>query len=433
MKSKQFALLAGAMLVLAVFISAAAASNWVEFQNDKENTGVTPDAGPDDATISELWTVPVGNGYVNTVSLALRDYVYVQGFTDLWKYNKTTGEFVDYVNVSAGSFQNACPASDGDNIIYVIDTGYSSGREPRISAIYADNMTPKYRYVIFEDDRLRQCSCPVTYYKDSNGTEFLFVGTVNMAAEDNVNLTDDGTYYCLYAENGTEVWHYDSNHDCGYYWAGAAVVGDYVVFGDDKANLTSVNIYDGSINNSITLPANNKEVRSSVTYVNLGGTHNLYVSNKDGRVYRATIDLNNNGALTYVERSSDMGISTSTPAHVNYANEDRLYVGYGNWQGGKVLCFNASDLSDVIWNTGNLDGGAFQCSPAVAYNGTGNPRMFVTCNGLGGYVYRITDMGETASNVRWRGSGYTYALPGVAISGDYAYFGNDNGRLYAIQ
>jgi hypothetical protein len=46
MKSKQFALLAGAMMVPAVITPAAAAANWTQFQGNVWNTGVTPDPGP---------------------------------------------------------------------------------------------------------------------------------------------------------------------------------------------------------------------------------------------------------------------------------------------------------------------------------------------------------------------------------------------------
>lgn len=86
--------------------------------------------------------------------------------------------------------------------IYTIDTGYMSSptERPKISSTNTDGTT-NYNRVPFGNIG-EQCSTPLTYYKDSNGKEFLFTATTKMSGQDPTNLTDDETYYCFYAKNG---------------------------------------------------------------------------------------------------------------------------------------------------------------------------------------------------------------------------------------
>ncbi|WP_243685321.1 outer membrane protein assembly factor BamB family protein [Methanosarcina barkeri] len=407
--------------MLVAFASVAAASNWSQFQKNEKHTGITSDEGPDDATISVNGNTLVGSG-IETVPVVLGNYVYVEGASKLYKYDKSTLNYVADCTVAATGIQNANPASDGNNIIYVVDTGYGSNQQ-KITAVYASNMTEKWSTNFAPASQ--QCSCPITYYND-NGVGKLFVGTVNMSTTDPVNLSDDGTYFAFYADNGTEIWSRETTTGGGYYWAGAAVVGNYLVYPDDAGTLTSVSISDGTKVNETDL--SNKQIRSSATYN--ADDHLIYVAGKDKYVHAVAIDPNTGNLSTHTTSSQMVYSSTSTPAY--NAADDRIYVGCGSMiNGGYLYCLNATTLASH-WVTEEDEIGNIQSSPAVADDGINNPLIFVTGNDGDGLVYRITDLGNGYSITSNGPPNATYSLAGVAISDNYAYFGNDDGYLYQV-
>ncbi|AKJ37836.1 outer membrane protein assembly factor BamB family protein [Methanosarcina barkeri] len=422
MKNKHFSLLACVMIMLVAFASVAAASNWSQFQKNEKHTGITSDNGPDGATISVNGNILVGSG-IETVPVTLGNYVYVEGASKLYKYDKSTLNYVADCTVAAGGIQNANPASDGNNIIYVVDTGYGSNQQ-KITAVYASSMTEKWSTNFAPASQ--QCSCPITYYND-NGVGKLFVGTVNMSTTDPVNLSDDGTYFAFYADNGTEIWSRATTTGGGYYWAGATVVGNFLVYPDDTGTLTSVYISNGTKVDDKDL--SNKQIRSSATYN--ADDQLIYVAGKDKYVHAVAINPNTGMLGTHTTSSRMAYSSTSTPAY-NTA-DDRIYVGCGSMiNGGYLYCLNATTLT-TIWDTsGDPAIGNIQSSPAVADDGINNPLIFVTGNDAIGKVYRIKDLGNTYSITSDDPPNATYSLAGVAISDNYAYFGNDNGYLYQV-
>ena len=403
--------------MLVAFASVAAASNWSQFQKNEKHTGITSDDGPDDATISVNGNILVGSG-IETVPVVLGNYVYVEGASKLYKYDKSTLNYVADCTVTAGGIQNANPASDGNNIIYVVDTGYGSNQQ-KITAVYASNMTEKWSTNFAPASQ--QCSCPITYYND-NGVGKLFVGTVNMSTTDPVNLSDDGTYFAFYADNGTEIWSRATTTGGGYYWAGAAVVGNFLVYPDDAGTLTSVNISDGTKVNETDL--SNNQIRSSATYN--ADDHLIYVAGKDSNVYAVEIDPAT-GTFGASKNYTMLKGSTSTPAY--NAADHRIYAACGAYNSGYMYCLNATTLNR-IWYL-NLRH-KIQSSPAVADDGTNTPQIFVTDNDATGNIYRIIDNGNSATFQAVTPSSNTYSLAGVAISDNYAYFGNDNGYLYQV-
>jgi len=405
------------MIMLVAFASVAAASNWSQFQKNEKHTGITIDEGPDDATISVNGNILVGSG-IETVPVILGNYVYVEGASKLYKYDKSTLNYVADCTVTAGGIQNANPASNGNNIIYGVDTGYGSNQQ-KITAVYASNMTEKWSTNFAPASQ--QCSCPITYYND-NGVGKLFVGTVNMSTTDPVNLSDDGTYFAFYADNGTEIWSRATTTGGGYYWAGAAVVGNYLVYPDDAGTLTSVYISNGTRANETDISTN--QIRSSATYN--ANDNFVYVAGKDKKVY--AVEINPSTGIFGTSQSFTMAKgSTSTPAY--NAADNRIYAACGAYNAGRLYCLSATTL-DEIWNVDLQH--KIQSSPAVADDGTNDPQIFVTDNDATGKVYRITDNGNSATFQAVTPSSNTYSLAGVAISDNYAYFGNDNGYLYQV-
>ena len=226
---KQLAVIIGAILAIsavAVMPAMAMASDWQQFQKDETNIGITDDFGPVNPDLNfsvSSWkrSTETGGWYgIDTVPIVVGDYVYVVATSKLFKFNKNTGEEVWNATIdSTPNFQLSTPAY-GNGKIFVANTH---------GELYAINATTgdECWHVSVCDGQL---NTPIVYYKapdESQGR--IFFGDWNGPKK----------YYC-YWENGTQCWSRSSTSGGGYYWAGAAVIGDYLVYGDDAGYLTSV-------------------------------------------------------------------------------------------------------------------------------------------------------------------------------------------------
>jgi outer membrane protein assembly factor BamB len=429
MKQKQFALMVSAVMVLALFASGAAASDWTQFQGNVENTGVTSDAGPGpdiyNATVVATYTESSSWAGIDTAPLAIDGYVYTLGIDEFYKSGtyQLPPFFIPRFTVGwseetgGTTFQNVCPAyNDDDEVFCVVNSANLATQQPTFTFLDSDGDIVNNVDQLAFAPATHQCSSPVKYY-NNDGIGLLLTGTANMSAEDDVNLTDDGTYYCLYADNGTEYWSRDTQSGEGYYWAGAAIIegtsDTYVVYGDDAGHLVSVTIDGTDVDeDSITTD----EIRSSVCYNSNASV--LYFTSKDGNIYCVEFDESTGefGSVT----SQSIGSSTSTPAY-NDENQ-RVYVGSSSG----VYCLE-DDLT-LVWSYTSTNG-PVQASPVVS-TGNSNPIVYVTTNCADGTLYAIEDLGSSCSVTSSKPSGYDYTLQGVAISGSYLYFGNDAGYVY---
>lgn len=234
----------------------------------------------------------------------------------------------------------------------------------------------------------------------------------------------------------------------GYYWAGAAVIGDYLVYGGDKDNLTSVYWRNGTFVDSLNISTSGgtvRDIRSSIAW-NVSATNSNYghifftnkTSGGGGSAYVSKIGFNKSTGLrghfnsSDWTSSSDIKYSTSTPA----IYKRRVYVGGGNFSTGNpaLLCLNESNITDKKWEF--TPNGAVQSSPALSIQGS-DVYIYFTTNANNGTVYCLKDGGSSYEE-KWkytteqaRGSG-GYILQGVAISDGWVFFGNDGGYLYGI-
>lgn len=280
----------------------------------------------------------------------------------------------------------------------------------------------------------------------------------------NTPITTDGTYLYFGTWSGNSAQPYyqvkisDSSYKTftpasnGFYWAGAAVVGDYVYFGSDGGKLywRSVSDFDAT-GDSMTLPSVNSNaagnVRSSImvdgtkiyfttqypTGTNSSSYGNFYCfdvsSGTPSFAWGANIQATYNGT-TY------SGNCTSTPV---IAASGNIYVGfYSGFTAGGLMKITAPTSGTV--GTASLitvSGAAFtqpvQCTPVVYTSGNYDYFYFNTNSGTGaGYCFRVSKTGTNASQ-RWKTDNDTYALGGMAISNGYAVFGNDYNHLYIVK
>ncbi|WP_141241588.1 PKD domain-containing protein, partial [Methanosarcina spelaei] len=248
-------------------------------------------------------------------------------------------------------------------------------------------------------------------------------------------------YYC-YDEAGNEVWSRTSttqtSSEGSYYWAGAAVIGNSLVYGDDDGHLVSVNKDTGAniaeVDVSKEFGVTCGKIRSSVLYVE--ELKRIYFTSTGGYCFALGFNPANGTFKTSDKHSLKVTYSTSTPAYY----EGRIYMGTGAAMGGagKGLYCLDSDLSGVIWNypTGVI----IQSSPAISTyydDGDGEVYIYFTENdNKKGGVYCLKDLPDSTSpELVWSyvESGKTaYSLQGVAISDGWVYFGSDNKYIFGF-
>ena len=421
----------GIVLVISasVAIAIASASDWQQFQRDHENRGITDD----DAVVNPLLPPIKANGslkpnrsWYNTTAtcsgfagidvtpivadVSGEDIVFVHVCNgEVWAFYAENGT-LKWKNTTqpgpAFGFQLATPAySPLTNRLFVPT---AKGK------LFILNASTGSKVV--NSDGISVCSncqlnTPVTYY---NGR--VFFGDWNGPKK----------YYC-YWENGTQCWNRSSTSGGGYYWAGAAVIGDYLVYGDDKGNLTSVYWCNGTtadeINVSAVYGVTANEIRSSITWNETYGR--IYFTSKGGYCYALGFNKSTGEFNTSDKWYTYIGYSTSTPV----VYDGKVYVGQGGFgNNGKLYCLN--ELNGGVEWTYTPNGGV-QSSPVIS---TSSNTLYFTTNCDHGRVYCLYLNGtykwhfETFEN----GTSGGYVLQGVALSDGRVFFGNDGGVLYSI-
>jgi outer membrane protein assembly factor BamB len=242
-----------------------------------------------------------------------------------------------------------------------------------------------------------------------------------------------GKYSCLNAADGSIIWQRTCTAAASYNRAGAAVVGEYLIFGDEAGNLTTVNKATGttmqeiSVKDAFNVPGG--KIRSSVSYSNASGM--AFFTIQSGYCCALGFDVGSGSFDTTKMWVTSIGFSTSTPA----VHNGKVYVGTGEYaaaQGANLICLDEGDGS-VLWNF-TADGGV-QSSPVISTHyddGDGEVYVYFTTNLLAGSVYCLDDEG----NQMWKYSPpeekQQYILQGVAIYNGMIYFGNDAGYLFAL-
>jgi|LGVE01.1.fsa_nt_gb outer membrane protein assembly factor BamB len=431
------------LTIMAVAITfATAQSDWEQFQKDDVNIGRTGDSAPTTSPI-EAWSntaessgwagievVPiVGNGSVFLIDC--KGYVY--------SFNTTTGvrnwRNTTLQDDASGHFELATPAYDND-ILYVATCHGNASTTTRLYALYTNNGTVKWKNETIKNewgaDECNQTNTPVLFYNGGTGNNVdddrIFFGTWKGSSY-------KGSYFCYYAKNGTQCWNRSSTNDRGYYWAGATVIGKYLVYGDDNGNLTSVYWCNGTTKDELDIGSS--RIRSSIVWnesdSNYG--HIFFTNRSSGYVTRIGFNNSTGGSYEGHFNTSDrwshsIGYTTSTPVVYN----GKVYVGQGGFGGsGRLYCLYESNGSEA-WNR-NAYGGV-QSSPALSIQ-NGDPYIYFTTNRASGQVWCVdkdNNIPQTEDDMdAWpkTPSNPSYTLQGVAISSGYIYFGNDAGYLFA--
>ncbi|WP_226990690.1 PKD domain-containing protein [Methanosarcina acetivorans] len=379
-------------------------SDTAMFKNNLYHTGVTSQAGPiDDPDL--VWSAHTG--YMNTDPLVLDDLLVSVCSHNISVHNRTTGEYI-WNTVTSG--ENLGPACYGNGKIF-----YPESSRGKLSAYDIRNGELLWN-ITGLGGSYSQLNTPVVY-EDHR----IYFGTC---------YGNPSAYYCYY-DNGTQCWSYEGG---GYYWAGAAVIGDYLVFGGEDMNLTSLNKNTGELVDEInvsavfSIPNSGSQIQSSVSYDE--NSSRCYFTTTSGSCCVIGFDKSTGKFVRTDKASHSIGPSTSTPAIYN----GRLYVGVGKMfkSGGEpcLFCLNASDLSEIWKYTAN---GIIQSSPTVSTyyeNSTGDIYIYFTTNVKNGTVYCLRDNASNTDAMEvWHWtppeSMQQYVLGGAVIKQGYLFFGNN--------
>ena len=287
-----------------------------------------------------------------------------------------------------------------------------------------------------------QINTPITKAGD-----YLYFGTWS-------GSTSKPYYQVNTTDNSYKTFTPDTEYKSGFYWAGAALVGDYVYFGGDNGKLywRSVSDFDAT-GSSMTLPSVNGNAAGNVrSSIMVDGTKIYFTSqypsgSSFGNFYCFDVSSGTpsfawgaNIQATY-SGTTYSGNCTSTPV---IAASGNIYVGfYSGFTAGGLMKITPPTSGTV--GTASLitvSGEAFtqpvQCTPVVYSTkslGKYSKDYFyfnTNSNGGAGYCFSVSVNGTDATQV-WATTGDTYALGGMAISNGYAVFGNDYNHLYVVK
>ena len=417
------------LVAIALTMSAASATDWPQFQKDEISIGWTTDCAPIRYPVM-AWNYSTGGGGwsgIDTTPIVADGKVFAlnyQGY--LYAFNATTGNYLWNVlcNADVGQFELAVPAYH-DGIVYAATSGGAAhvGRG-RVTAVYADNGSIRETVDLSGGANGFQLNTPVTYADNR-----IYVGSWKGGI---TTTNGSGTYFCLNASDVSDViWNRTADYNTGYYWAGSAVIGPYLVFGDDRSNVTCLDKETGAlidyINVSEAYGLNAKEIRSSIVWND--ANDRIYFTSKGGYAFALGFDQTTGHFIPADKWSTSIGYSTSTPV----VYDGRLYVGQGPFGSyGKVYCMSESDGS-VIWSTPNL--GGVQASPALSIV-DGRKFVYFTINNENGSAYCLEDLGSNYATQWIWNPPYPddqYILQGIVISDGMVYFGTDEGYVYALK
>ncbi|MFR3145008.1 hypothetical protein DW091_19370 [Eubacterium sp. AM05-23] len=388
------------------------ASYWSAFRKDSTNMAIVDTKLPTgDAAVMEKWKTD-GLGVGSPIIVG--DDLYIAGGKMLRRVDRNTGKVLaeQEMAINTGYFSYA---AYGDGKIFVpLNSGI-------LQAFDAETLKPLWRT---KGDG-QQPLCPVIY---DNGN--VYVGTSN-------GNGTKGSFFCVSSadtdtESSDEIQEYTwVDEDSACYWAGATIVGQAVVYGNEKGLVQARNKLTGEQIDSYQAESN---IRGSVAYDTARGT--LYFTAKDAqKVYAMTVNGDGSFNKGSVLSGDVNGLVTSTPVVYN----GRVYVMAGNISSrGGLNVFDAKTMN-LIYAV-DIDGPS-QSSPLLttAYATAENNQtvyLYVALNNSVGTVKVIKDFaGNKEPDVRdlYVPSNPQYCTASLVSDQEGTlYYKNDSGYLWAL-
>lgn len=403
-------------------------SAWPGYASGLNTTAPTPTD-----EVKESWVTQIKDSadWATNVSdpIYVGDYVYIAAGSKLLQLNAETGETEREGTLVA-------PINSIARMVYVdgrIIVPLSGGR---LQALTADRlatlwMTPALSATEQGD---QQSLSTLTL-----GDGCVYFGT----AVADWSVTYGGSLVCVDIQTGKVLW-FQENSEKGYYWSGAALVGSYVVVGDDAGAVIARDAKTGAEVSRVDVGAS---VRSTV--VTSDGGKTLFVVSMDGVLHR--LSLSDAGILSETGKVKFAKTSTSTPTisggKLFVGGQSETYIQVSKWVKayyGVLAVIDVESLS--VSEVSTIDGHAFvgdtngqatsaevKSAPVVSVqNGETYVYFTANCNPGGVYCYRL---GDTDASLIYTPDAdhQNYCMASITVGPDGTlYYVNDSGALFAI-
>lgn len=410
MKKRLISMALALLLLLSIVPAAFAAetADWPSFRGNDANNGITHVQTPRNPEEAELkWAVKYSTGWSGIPSpvIIAEDHLFVMCDNILKKLSMEDGSVVASAEMVAASSWGTTPALYADGKIFC-QLGSSN-----VQAFDAKTLESLW---VYTDDIKGQGQSPITY---SDGKIYIGFG-----------YGAESPFVCLDATTGEKVWRVTDPK--GWYWAGAVVVGNSVIYGTESGKLYSRNKLTGELITELVC-SETAMIRSTVSYDN----GKIYWMLNNATVCRANID-ENTGVLTDLTMKTiyENAWSTSTIAIC----DGILYTAAGSYKGGFYVVALDADTLEVLWE--QKQPAYPQCSMLVsdAYLDSGYVYLYTTYNNNPGglNVIKAKADGSEAETITL----YTpdqefqnYCICSVVTDKNGTlYYKNDSGTIFAI-
>lgn len=365
-------MLSACMLLGLIFVptqAQQAGDNGSGIRGDAYNNGITTARTPQTKEGSGLlWETTFGQGIYVGPPLYANGAIYTYGKNKIYKLNKHTGKIEAEGTTAVGSGIWDCafgstyfPVTYGDGKVYIAMLG------GKVQAFDANTLEKKWTYTYEGANGSTDANSPITY-KDGK----IYTGFGGKYGAPNVPTE----FVCISTKDGEKVW--STSEDGSFNWAGAAVVGNYVIYGSENGNIISRNKDTGYPADQQTVTSG--KVKASVTYDN----GKVYTITGDAQLIIADFNITDGtfANIKQIDCSQYGPESTSTPVVYNGI----VYVGVGKPYGaGKVVAVNPAE-EKVLWS---VDEAGYQQGAMLlsnAYEKEGYLYLYVTYNNYPGGI-----------------------------------------------
>lgn len=413
----------------AVKVRTIPTSQWPSFRGSPDNMAITAADTPISAEMAKVnWVRQIGTGYTNSpsVQIIVDDcLVTLTTAKKIYKLSLEDGSTVAEGSMTAATSWGYTPpvyASEEGYIIAPLSGGI-------LQAFDAETLESVWT---FTDAIGGQAVSSIAY---SDGK--LYVGFWKGEAK-------DANFVCVDASTGELQWSYTVTG--GFYWAGAAAVGDFIVVGtdDDSSGCTGNSkllVFKKTYGETETVePVDSADLtgcgdqRSSMAY----SEGKVYFTTKGGYLCSAAIDPAT-GTISDLKTKSFGAQSTSTP--VVYGDYVYFATGSGISTSGSSGNFviAAKDTLEVVGYIGLP--GYPQCSMllSTAYaESDGYLYFYSTYNAKPGGISLIkvkaADVSDTQLVELYDADGYSqYCITSIICDTDgNLYYKNDSGAVFSI-
>lgn len=292
---------------------------WPSFRGDESNQAITDALTPIDPEKTELlWNKLGGSGWSDapSVQIIVDNALVVLVNKNIYKLDLQTGEVLAQgTMVAKSSYGFTAPVYAEGMIICALTGG-------KVQAFDAKTLESLW---VYTDPRGGQDQVPVIYSDGYVYTGF-WNGENKLANFVCLSITDEDPTKTDEAKTATWI-HTQLG---GFYWAGAAVVGDAVIVGTDDGEsgttgtsyVYSFNKYTGNVISKLELTGMGDQ-RSTMAYD--AETSRVYFTTKGGYLCRADVNAAT-GELSNLKAVNNQAQSTSTPV----VYKGKVYYGVGS-------------------------------------------------------------------------------------------------------